>query len=62
MRSMTIPVWSSFGSRKSDTFTDSELRSAENFVEDSTGTMMSLVPWSKVNGGTLAEIKGRGSS
>lgn len=36
---------------------DSEVRSSESFVEDSTGTIMSLVPWSKANGGTLAEMK-----
>lgn len=38
---------------------DSKVRSSESFVEDSTGTIISLVPWSKANGGTLAEIKTR---
>lgn len=55
--SVTISVWSTLGSRYSDTLTDSEVRSSENLVEDSTGTIMSLVPWSKPKGGTLSEVE-----
>lgn len=54
--SVTISVWLTLGSRNSDTFTDSELRISENFEEDSTGTITSSVPWSKVNGGTLTDM------
>lgn len=59
MRSVTISVWSTLGSRYSDALMDNEVRSSENFVEDSEGTIMSLVPWSKANGGTLPEQKTR---
>lgn len=55
MRSTGISVWLALGSRFNDNLTERDVRSSENLMVDSAGTTMSLVPWSKANGGNLSE-------
>lgn len=47
-------MWLTPGSRYSDAVSEREVRSSESLTDDSTGTTASLVPWSRVNGGTLS--------